>query len=160
MTYQQKQVAQMPVSIRPARVDDARTIAQFQIAMALETENKQLDPETVQPAVESVFDDPGKGFYVVAEMDARLAGSLMITFEWSDWRNSNMWYIQSVYVDKPVRGRGIFRQLYRHVIELAAQQNVMFVRLYVEVDNAPAQRIYESLGMKRMPYYMYDISVS
>ncbi len=146
--------------IRRAREDDARRIAEYQIAMALETENKQLDPAIVHPAVESVFADPGKGFYLVAEMDGQPVGTLMITYEWSDWRNSNMWYIQSVYVDQPFRGRGIFRQLYQHVIDLAAQQDVMFVRLYVDAANARAQRIYESLGMKRLPYFMYDIRVS
>ncbi|MEL7499153.1 MAG: GNAT family N-acetyltransferase [Planctomycetota bacterium] len=146
--------------VRSATIEDAPSIASFQIAMAQETENKQLDRKTVETAVEAVFDDPGKGFYLIAERGDEVCGSLLVTFEWSDWRNSNLWYIQSVYVSEPFRGQGIFKSLYQAVYELAVEQDVMFIRLYVETENEVAQKVYEKLGMKRMPYFMYDVRVS
>ena len=146
--------------IRTGVMDDAETIAQFQIEMALETENKTLDRNVVLPAVRSVFDDTSKGFYVVAETCGQVIGSLMITREWSDWRNCNMWYIQSVFVEDAHRRLGIFKRLYNDVIRRAKDEGIMFVRLYVETQNLQAQKVYESLGMKRMPYYMYDFKVS
>jgi ribosomal protein S18 acetylase RimI-like enzyme len=152
----------MPINVRDAVVEDAGSIASFQIAMALETEDKKLDPEVVLPAVKAVFEDSSRGFYLVAESDddqSKVVGSLLVTFEWSDWRNSNMWYIQSVFVDADHRGKGAFKKMYQTVIEMAKAKNVMFVRLYVEVENEAAQKVYESLGMKRMPYYMYDVRI-
>lgn len=149
----------MPDIIRHAQPNDAKSIAEFQVAMAMETENKTLDPENVLDAVSSVFDDGNKGFYLVADVDGVVAGSLMVTYEWSDWRNSNMWYIQSVFVQPEFRGRGLFGNLYRKVIELAKENDAMYVRLYVETENEKAQKVYESLGMKRMPYYMYDVKI-
>ena len=145
--------------IRHARIEDAQSIADFQLAMALETENKKLDPATVLAAVKSVFSDTQKGFYLVADVDGEVAGSLMITYEWSDWRNGNMWYIQSVYVLPPHRGKGLFSGMYRKVIALAKDANATYVRLYVETENEKAQRTYEKLGMKKMPYFMYDVKV-
>ena len=92
--------------IRLATIEDVPTIAQFQIAMAWETENKRLDSDTVQTAVQAVMDDPSRGFYLVNEVDGTVAGCLMITREWSDWRNTDIWYIQSVYVVPEARGQG------------------------------------------------------
>ncbi|MFK7769565.1 MAG: N-acetyltransferase family protein [Mariniblastus sp.] len=151
----------MSINIRPATLEDATTIANFQIAMAMETENKTLESNVVATAVQAVFEDQSgaKGFYLVGESEGTVVGSLMVTFEWSDWRNSNMWYIQSVFVEKDSRGKGVFKKLYQKVLEMAKEKNVMFVRLYVETENEKAQKAYESLGMKRMPYYMYDVRV-
>lgn len=149
----------MTVTIRKAVTADAATIAEFQLAMALETEGKQLELEVVGPAVDEVFANPSRGFYLVGEIAGEVAGSLMVTYEWSDWRNSNLWYIQSVFVRKEYRGRGVFKNLYQAVLEQARVQKAGYVRLYVETDNERAQKVYESLGMKRLPYYMYDIKV-
>ncbi len=149
----------MSVTIREATVDDASLIAGFQVAMALETEQKTLLPAVVDKAVLAVFEDPSRGFYLVGEVDGRVVGSLMITYEWSDWRNSNMWYIQSLFVEKEQRGQGIFKKLYQKVLEMAKARNVMFVRLYVEAENERAQKAYESIGMKRMPYLMYCVEI-
>lgn len=149
----------VPTLIRVATIEDATFIAQFQIAMARETENRRLDPQTVDTAVRAVLQDPSRGFYLVNEVDGRVAGSLMITREWSDWRNTDIWYIQSVYVIPEERGKGVFRHLFDHVMNLAEQQQVKLVRLYVETENERAQSTYESLGMKRLPYYMYQIVV-
>ncbi len=149
----------MPFKIRSAHPEDANSIAKFQVAMALETENKQLDEDNVKQAVDAVFDDPGKGFYIVGESAGNVVSSLLITYEWSDWRNSNLWYIQSVFVVEEVRGQGIFKSMYNFVMDMAKSEQIMFVRLYVELENEAAQKVYESLGMKRMPYYMYDVKV-
>ena len=146
--------------VRSGVIEDATAIAGFQVAMAAETEDKQLDMAIVQAAVEAVFEDDSKGFYLVAERDEEVCGSLLVTFEWSDWRNSAMWYIQSVYVTRSQRGQGVFRALYDTVYEMARADEVMFIRLYVETDNVRAQKVYEALGMKRMPYYMYDVKVT
>ncbi|QEG23905.1 GNAT family N-acetyltransferase [Mariniblastus fucicola] len=145
--------------IRFATAEDAESIADFQIAMALETENKTLCPDEVLTAVKSVFADTQKGFYLVADVDSEVVGSLMITYEWSDWRNCNMWYIQSVFVKPANRGKGLFSQMFHKVVELAKKENAMYVRLYVETENEKAQAAYENLGMKRMPYFMYDMKV-
>ena len=149
----------MDYHIRAGQPKDIDVIAQFQIAMALETEDMVLDPEVVLPGVSAVFEDASKGFYIVAEAAGNVVGSLLITFEWSDWRNSNMWYIQSVFVTKPARGHGIFKAMYRDVVARAKEKSVMYIRLYVETENERAQKVYESLGMKRMPYFMYDAKI-
>lgn len=149
----------MPAHIRRAELADADKIARFQLLMAKETEDKNLDEAVVLPAVKSVFDDPQKGFYVVSEIAGQVVGSLMITFEWSDWRNTNLWYIQSVYVESNCRGQGVFKQMYRFVAVEAKTTGVKHVRLYVETGNHLAQKIYESLGMKKMPYFMYDVEI-
>ena len=149
----------MAAEIRHATQADAPTIAGFQVAMAMETEKKQLDLAIVSEAVHKVFEDQRKGFYLVAELQQEVVGSLMVTYEWSDWRNCDMWYIQSVFVRKESRKQGLFSTLYKRVVELAEQNGAMYVRLYVETENEKAQQAYESLGMKRMPYYMYDVRV-
>ena len=149
----------MSLNIRIGTIDDANSIAGFQVAMALETEEKTLDPAIVEAAVRAVFEDSSRGFYLVAEIDGEVVGSLLITYEWSDWRNTNIWYIQSLFVTHEHRGQGVFKTMYGRVKELAREQNVMFVRLYVEVENERAQKVYESLGMRRMPYYMFDAKI-
>ncbi len=150
----------MEIRIRDGQLNDAPCIADFQQKMALETEHKRLEPDVVLPAVRSVFGDASKGFYLVAEVKDQVVGSLLITYEWSDWRNSNIWYIQSVYVEPDFRAKGVFSKLHARVVELALEANVMFVRLFVEVNNKRAQKTYERLGMKRMPYFMYDMKIS
>lgn len=127
--------------------------------MARETEDLELDPDTVTAGVRALFEHPERGFYVVADAGARLAGSLMITTEWSDWRNGLFWWIQSVYVRPEHRRRGVYRALYRFVRELAGKRTaVCGFRLYVEQDNNRAQETYRSLGMNRTRYLVYEAS--
>ena len=145
--------------IRPARPDDIPTLAEFQIRMAWETESKRLELDTVRAGITAVLDDPAKGFYRVAERDGRLVGALMITREWSDWRNRFAWYIQSVYVVPEARTQGVFRRLYQHVLDMATEHGVHQVRLYVEKSNDPAQRAYRRLGMTPLPYEMFEVDV-
>ncbi|MEM9410045.1 MAG: GNAT family N-acetyltransferase [Planctomycetota bacterium] len=149
----------MNFQIRKAVPNDASAIARFQIKMAMETENKRLDEATVLAGVESVLNHASNGFYVVAVQDGQSVGSLMITFEWSDWRNTQIWYIQSVYLEPEARGQGLFSKMFATVKQIAASERVKVIRLYVETENQHAQNVYENLGMKRMPYYMYDINI-
>lgn len=127
--------------------------------MAWETERKRLEPSTVTAGVGGVFDDPGRGFYWVVDVDGELVASLLVTREWSDWRNTDMWYIQSVYVQPMFRGRGYFRRMYEQVVQEAKRVGTSVIRLYVENDNQAAQNVYERLGMKALPYLMYQADV-
>lgn len=145
------------MNYRSATVADAETITRFQIAMARETEDLELDPETCRKGVEAVFADPSLGRYFVADDDGRVAGCLMITYEWSDWRNGVVWWIQSVYVDPEYRRRGVYAGLYSHVKELVEHDPaVRGIRLYVERGNTLAQRVYSRLGMDGEHYQMYE----
>ena len=145
--------------VTEATSKDVEGIVAFQCLMAKETEGKTLDPAIVTPAVRAVFDDSKKGFYLVARDEEKLVGCLLVTYEWSDWRNCNLWYFQSVFIEQAYRGQGVFSRMYSEVLERASKANVMFVRLYVETENKQAQKVYEKLGMKRMPYFMYDVQL-
>ncbi len=148
------------VHVRAATRDDIDTLVEFNAAMAQETESKTLPPEILRAGVSAVFDEPRRGFYRVAEIDGRVAGCLMITFEWSDWRNGDWWWIQSVYVHADFRRHGVFRALYAHV-EAAARGTlgVVGLRLYVEKENRRAQKTYASLGMHETEYDMYAVNI-
>ncbi len=150
-----------PITVRRATRDDAPHIVRFQQSMALETEGKTLDESTLGAGVTAVIDDPRKGFYLVAERDGEIAGSLMITYEWSDWRNADFWWIQSVYVDARHRRAGVYSAMHDHVMGLARELNgdggVCGVRLYVERENAIAQAVYRRLGMSASHYDLYEI---
>lgn len=145
------------IRIRLARETDLPALVEFNQAMARETEGKELDSETLAAGVAAVFRDSNLGFYVVAESGSEVVAGLMVTFEWSDWRNGQFWWIQSVYVRAEHRGRGLYRMLYDQVKTLAAERgNVRGFRLYVEKDNVNAQRVYEKLGMAETHYKMYE----
>lgn len=145
------------MNVRVARAGDVPALVDFNQAMALETEGKHLDSEVLRHGVEAVFGDEGKGFYVVAEEAGRILGGLMITFEWSDWRSSWFWWIQSVYILPEARGRKIYSALYDFVKEMARiRGDVYGFRLYVEKENRHAQRVYEKVGMESCYYLMYE----
>ncbi len=147
------------MNIRIAQKKDTPALVEFNQAMALETEGKRLDSGVLKSGVEAVFDDDKKGFYIVAEEDAEIIGGLLITFEWSDWRNGDFWWIQSVYVRPSHRGRGHYRRLHEHVRGLAAREpDVCGLRLYVERENAGAQATYRALGMYETPYLLFEES--
>lgn len=143
---------------RPALPQDAKTIARYNQAMAQETEGKALDLDTLRPGVQRVFDQPGHGRYLVAESkDKQVVGCLLITYEWSDWRNAQVWWVQSVYVHPGHRRQGVFKMLYQAVRELGGRTGgVCGYRLYVERDNTRAKQTYEGLGMSQTPYLMYE----
>jgi ribosomal protein S18 acetylase RimI-like enzyme len=145
------------VHIRRATPSDFGFIVESNVAMASETEGLALAEDIVRPGVAAVLADDSLGFYLVAEVDGQLAGQLMVTFEWSDWRNGLWWWIQSVYVQAEFRRRGVYSALHRHVAEAAqAAGGVCGIRLYVEQDNIIAQKVYESLDMHRTRYQMYE----
>jgi GNAT superfamily N-acetyltransferase len=149
--------------IRKARFEDWGRIVDFNLQMAKETDGKILDENVVREGVKAVLDNKSRGFYLLAENDEGtkiIVGQLMITFEWSDWRNSNIWWIQSVYVDKKFRNRKVFSQLFNSVAEMAlSEKSVGMLRLYVREDNNSAKQVYESLGMTKTPYEIYEKSV-
>ena len=143
--------------IRYANTEDIETIAGFQSAMALETENMTLAPETVQRGVKSVFEDPSKGFYLVSEEEHEVIACLMITLEWSDWRAQTIWWIQSLYVKPEWRQKGVYKNMYRHLNEIVHTDNsIGGIRLYVDKSNIRAQKVYEALGMDGEHYRFYE----
>ena len=145
--------------IRLAEPRDLETLVTFNLALARETEGRQLDRTLLQAGVESLLADSAKGFYVVMEHlpTGRTIGQLLITFEWSDWRNAVFWWLQSVYVHKDWRRRGVFKQLYDHVLREGKRQgSVAGIRLYVEQDNAVAQGVYKQAGLSAAPYKVFE----
>jgi GNAT superfamily N-acetyltransferase len=148
----------MRVTIRRGEPPDAAVIAEFNRRMAWETEHKQLDPDVLARGVARVFGDPAKGFYLVAEHEGEVIGQLMVSYEWSDWRDGWFWWVQSVYVREDCRRHGVFRQLHEEVMRLArAAGDVVGVRLYVERDNIRAQATYERLGMRDACYLVREV---
>jgi ribosomal protein S18 acetylase RimI-like enzyme len=143
--------------VRIGEHKDVKALARFNIAMAWETERKRLDPATVTRGVQAVIDHPEHGFYVVAADGTEVAASLMVTYEWSDWRCGLFWWIQSVYVRPETRRRGVFRRLYEFVQATASEEpNVCGIRLYVEQSNHAAQGVYAALGMQETAYHVYE----
>jgi GNAT superfamily N-acetyltransferase len=148
----------MNLIIRPARWSDIDVICEFNRRLATETENKDLDPVILKAGVAAMFGDARKGSYFVAELEGQVVGQLGVTCEWSDWRNGNFWWIQSVYVAASARRHGVFRRLFEHLLQEArAQTNVIGVRLYVEHDNHVAQATYEKLGMAMTGYHVMEM---
>jgi ribosomal protein S18 acetylase RimI-like enzyme len=147
----------MTTDVRRATNTDIDTIARFNAAMALETENKMLDEEVLWAGVERFVSDESLGFYLVAERGDSVIGCLGITYEWSDWRNGLFWWIQSVYIDPTARRQGVFRQLYERTVDLAHHsEGVCGIRLYVERENTRAQATYQSLGMIETNYRIFE----
>ncbi len=145
------------ITVRCATIEDAHILADFNRNMAWETENLELSPTVILSGVKAVFEKPARGFYVVAEVRGELVASLMITTEWSDWRDGELWWIQSVYVIREWRRRGLYRLLYAHIKQLAAQdKRVRGFRLYVERDNHVAQKTYAALGMVETHYKVFE----
>jgi ribosomal protein S18 acetylase RimI-like enzyme len=147
----------MNLILRLGNLADADRIADFNTAMALETEALRLRPERVSAGVRHLITHPESGFYLVAELDDSIVGSLLVTTEWSDWRNGLFWWIQSVYVQADSRQRGVYKALYAKVKSLAAATpKVCGFRLYVEQDNRCAQETYRRLGMNETHYRIFE----
>ena len=128
--------------------------------MASETEDKGLNPTTLQQGVAEVLRNPVKGFYLLAVLSETVVGQLMITYEWSDWRNGYFWWIQSVYVNQDHRKRGVYKALNEEVLNLARLNGgICGIRLYVDKDNTDAQQVYRNLGMSESNYDMYEIEL-
>ena len=145
------------MKIRQANLSDSINIVKFQLAMALETEQLELDQPTVVKGVAAVMADASKGMYYVAEVNGQVVGSLMTTFEWSDWRNGTVLWIQSVYVQPEFRKRSVFSALYKHIMTMvAANTELRGIRLYADKTNTSAHDVYEHLGMSAEHYQMFE----
>src|SRR4051812_43267704 len=147
------------IQIRDATRDDVMFLRDCNIAMARESEQKQLAPEVLTRGIVAVFDHPERGFYIVAERDGQRVGSLLITHEWSDWRNGGWWWIQSVYVMPDARRAGVFTAMYREIdVRARKSTGVIGLRLYVEKENTKAQQTYAALGMEPAYYSLFQSS--
>ena len=147
------------MQIRRATVQDATVIIENNKLLAKESENEILNPATVKQGVISLFSHPEKGFYLVAGKNDTIVGQLMITYEWSDWRNTDIWWIQSVYIHKDYRKQGVFSSLFNEVRNQAKKEKIPLLRLYVHKENTSAQQVYEKREMKKGTYIFYEIPV-
>lgn len=147
----------MKIFIRNGQKADIPKIVEFQIAMAKETESLDLDKTTVSKGVRAVFEDSSKGRYFVATEDEKLIASTLLTPEWSDWRNGFVYWLQSVYVLPEYRGKKVFSKIYHHIQNLSLKdEKIMGLRLYVDITNHKAQKVYEKLGMDGDHYKLFE----
>jgi ribosomal protein S18 acetylase RimI-like enzyme len=146
------------IRVRPATIDDAEFLVRGNAQLALETEGVSLDIDRLRSGVHAIFEDPARGFYLIAEIDGTRVGQMMTTYEWSDWRNGMFWWIQSVYTILEFRRRGVFRALYAQAQALAKQRGgVCGLRLYVDMNNGRAQETYRRCGMRETTYRMFEV---
>ena len=146
------------VQVRLAGPEHVNILVDFNLAMALETEKLELDDSLVRAGVDAVLTGKDLGFYVVAEYTGRTVGGLLITYEWSDWRNAYFWWIQSVYVSPIYRKLGVYRAMHRYVtLEARRRGGVCGLRLYVDKDNQVAQQVYASMRMHQARYDMFEL---
>ncbi len=147
----------MDIQYRDANIHDLLDIVDFQVLMARETENIELNRHIVTRGVEAIFEDRNLGRYFIAQDGHETVGSLLITPEWSDWRNGVVWWVQSVYVAEEFRRRGVYAGLYAHVRTLAERnESVKGIRLYVDRRNTAAQDVYRRLGMNGDHYQVFE----
>lgn len=145
------------MNIRKATINDLETIVQYNYNLAYETEDKELDKSILTNGVKNILKDETKGIYHVCEIDGKVVGQIMYTYEWSDWRNGTFIWVQSVYVHKDYRGKGIFKELYKNIKEICDEnKEYVGIRLYVEKENFNAQNTYKKIGMTECNYYMYE----
>jgi GNAT superfamily N-acetyltransferase len=143
--------------VRIANKDDISAIVQFQLAMAHETENIELDKATVEKGVSAVIEDASKGKYYIAEKKGKIIGSLLTTFEWSDWRNGTVLWIQSVYILPEFRRKGVYSQMYKHIKNLVLEDSSLNgIRLYADKENEIAHKTYRKLGMSPDHYVTFE----
>jgi GNAT superfamily N-acetyltransferase len=146
------------ISIRKATFHDIHALVDFQQRLAFESENIRLDAAALKKGMRALFEDPTKGFYNVAEDDGVIVGCHMITFEWSDWRNGTVWWLQSVYVKQSHRKKGVFRKMFENLSAIVKNDpSVIGLRLYVDKTNVHAQRVYEAMGMNGDHYTVYEL---
>ncbi len=148
----------MTLTIRPATPADAPVVAAFNVALARESESKELDPVLLTAGVGAVLADPSKGVYTLAESGGEVVGQMMLTYEWSDWRNGWFWWVQSVYVRPDARRGGVFRALFADTLaRAAADPGVIGVRLYMEPGNDHARATYRALGLVEAGYEVFEL---
>jgi GNAT superfamily N-acetyltransferase len=143
--------------VRAAQPDDAPVIAELNRRLARESEGVELDAATVEAGVAALLADPVKGVYFLAEEEGEVVGQLMLTVEWSDWRNGPIYWLQSVYVRGERRGSGVFRGLWQHALAFARERGARALRLYVDADNLAAQEVYRRVGMAPSHYLIFEL---
>jgi len=148
------------MQVRLALNEDAPIIASNNIALAKESENHSLDPEIALKGVMILLNQAEKGFYLVAEQQENVVGQVMVTFEWSDWRARNIWWLQSIYVTPQYRRQGVMRTLISAVSSMAAKQDVLELKLYVHVDNHSAIKAYQHIPLQKLPYTLFGLSMT
>ena len=146
----------MTLIVRSAGDVDIDRLVLYNQALARETEGRELDRKVLKEGVEALLSEPARGQYFVAQKAGEVVGQMMVTYEWSDWRNGNIWWVQSVYVSKDHRREGIYRLLHEYVRSLAREEKAVGLRVYVDRDNEAAQRTYGALGMQASDYQMYE----
>lgn len=145
------------MEFRKANSKDIDSIVQFSLNLAKETEDKDLNKEIVTKGTQNLLNDSSKGIFYVCEIDGKIVSQIMTTFEWSDWRNGNFIWIQSVYVHKDYRKQGLFKYMYNQIKKICdSSDEYVGLRLYVETHNESAKKTYESLGMEKCDYFMYE----
>jgi GNAT superfamily N-acetyltransferase len=144
---------------RYADINDAEMITRNNVLLAKESENILVDHTTVSKGVKALLSDKTKGFFIIAEEANKIIGQMMITFEWSDWYNKNIWWLQSVYVDHSWRKKGVFKRLVHDISMMARKHNVDVLRLYVYDENIKAKEVYSAIGMKKKPYTIFQKSL-
>jgi GNAT superfamily N-acetyltransferase len=142
--------------VRYADISDAEMITRNNVLLAKESENVSVDYVTVSKGVKALLSDKTKGFYIIAEEANTIIGQMMVTFEWSDWYNKNIWWLQSVYVVRSWRKKGVFKKLFGDISMIARKNNVDVLRLYVYDKNSKAKEVYSTIGMKKKPYTIYQ----
>ena len=143
--------------IRRANLSDLDTVVQYNYNLAYETEGKKLNKEILYKGVKRILQDESKGIYHICEIDGKVVGQIMYTYEWSDWRNGAFIWIQSVYVNKEYRGKGVFKALYGKIKEICEHsEEYVGIRLYVEKENYTAQKTYKNIGMEQCNYLIYE----
>ena len=147
------------MKIRFATLEDAHAIAGNNVELAKESENMEISFEETLRGVKELIMDRQKGFYIVAEEEGKVAGQMMITYEWSDWRGRQIWWLQSIYVKREYRRKGIMKMLLEEAIKMAQQEGVALLRLYVHKDNKNAMEAYKKVGMKKAPYIIYEMEM-
>jgi GNAT superfamily N-acetyltransferase len=146
----------MSIHVRSATPGDLLFIVAANRELAAESEGVRLDNDTLSAGVQAVLDGRAPGRYWIAESDGRAVGQLLITYEWSDWRNRMIWWIQSVYVVPSARQHGVFRLLYGYARQEALAAGAAGLRLYVDVTNTVGQAVYKGAGMKGGHYQVFE----
>ena len=145
--------------IKIATIHDAEKIARNNIMLAEESENKKIQYQNVLKGVRGIITNKEKGFYLVMEGETEILGQIMITYEWSDWRGKDIWWLQSIYVQEKWRGKGIMRKMLEEIKKMTGEYDVYALRLYVHEDNKKAIEAYEHVGMKKSPYYIFSLEI-
>lgn len=149
----------MKVAIRQATVADVEIVVEYNARLAEETERTQLDRQRLRRGVTAILSDSAKGLYFLAEVDGQAVGQISVTYEWSDWRNGNFWWLQSVYIAEASRGSGVLKCLFNHLISLSeVNSSICGLRLYVDKENDPARAVYSRLGFESAHYDMMELA--